>query len=104
MISTEHFNIRGVLTVLMVFPRWLPSGDLCRNELKYSRFCLAGKGFFSSRVFRPRRIGTEYSDHAVELCRPDSSCFLPVKFLESLVRVQNNFCHLFAILARLHVE
>jgi len=42
MVSTEHFNIRGVFPVLMVFPRWLPSGDICRNELKYSRF-LAGK-------------------------------------------------------------
>jgi len=45
-ISTEHFNIRGVLPVLMVFPRWLPSEDRCRNELKYSRFCLAGKSLF----------------------------------------------------------
>ena len=46
MISTEHFNIRGALHVLMVFPRWLPSGDICRNEFKYSRFCLAGKSLF----------------------------------------------------------
>ena len=27
---------------LVILP-WLPSGDMCRTELQYSRFCLGGE-------------------------------------------------------------